>query len=163
MSGAMELSVMVTKIYKRLLLFPMPTIAAMNGHTFGAGAFISMCCDWRIMRKDCGRICFPEAKLGINISEGWRELISMKLTPQTARTALLTAKQYNTVEAMESKMIDRVIDTNQNNELFMTQCIAFGQELSPLGKNGRNYTRLKMDLYYPAVHGFENYNGISKL
>lgn len=163
MSGAMELSVMVTKIYRRLLLFPMPTIAAMNGHTFGAGAFISMCCDWRIMRKDCGRICFPEAKLGINISKGWRELISLKLTPQTARTALLTAKQYNTSEALESKMIDKVLDTGSGNWMFMKTCIAFGQKLSPLGKHGMNYKRLKYDLYYPIVHGFDSYDGISKL
>ena len=60
MSGALELSKMVSKIYKRLILFNMPTIAALNGHTFGAGAFISMCCDWRLMRKDCGKICLNE-------------------------------------------------------------------------------------------------------
>lgn len=72
MSGALELSKMVTVLYKRLLLLGMPTVAALNGHTFGAGAFVAMCCDWRLMRGQSGKMCFPEAKLGLNLSPGWR-------------------------------------------------------------------------------------------
>ena len=165
LSGAHELSVMVSKIYKRLILFNMPTIAALNGHTFGAGAFIAMCCDFRIMRKDCGKICFPEVKIGINISEGWRELISLKLTPSTLRTSILTGKQWTSSEALKGEMIDKVIGTNNNNDKFINKCIAFGQSLTPLAHNRENYTRLKMDLYYPAVNALDNYTGlkVSKL
>ncbi len=101
---------MISKIYKRLIIFNMPTICAINGHTFGAGAFIAMCCDWRLMRKDCGKICFPEVKIGINISEGWRELLQLKLPPQTLRTAILTAKTFNSMEALNGKIVDKVID-----------------------------------------------------
>ena len=32
----------------------MPTIAAINGHAFGAGLFLSLVCDFRVMNKDAG-------------------------------------------------------------------------------------------------------------
>lgn len=161
MSGALELSKLITTVYKRLLLLNMPTIAALNGHTFGAGAFIAMCCDWRLMRKDCGRVCFPEVKIGINVSEGWRELISLKLPPQTLRTAILTGKQFTTSNALSGKLIDQELDTRPDE--FIKRCIQFGQQLSPLAHNRENYSRLKMDLYYPAVNAMQHYSGISKL
>ena len=41
----------------------MPTIAALNGHTFGGGVFIAMACDWRIMLENSGNLCFPEIKV----------------------------------------------------------------------------------------------------
>ena len=88
--------------------------------------------------------------------------MSIKLTPQTVRTAILTAKQFSPAEALESGMVDQVVDA-QNSELFVKQCVRFGQQLSPLAHNRDNYVRLKMDLYYPAVRGFDNYSGLSKL
>ena len=165
MNGAWELSKMVSKIYRKLLLLNMPTIAAINGHTFGAGAFIAMCCDWRVMRKDSGKICFPEVKIGYNINErsGWRELISLKLTPTTLRTAMLTSKEFTSSDALKAQMIDKVIDTNNDNDKFIEKCIAFGQSLTPLSHNRENYSRLKKDLYYPVVNGLDNYTGLSKL
>lgn len=163
MSGALELSKFITKIYRRLLLFNMPTIAALNGHTFGAGAFIAMCCDFRLMRNNSGRICFPEVKLGLNISEGWRELLSLKLTPTTLRTAILTGKQWTTSEALNGELIDKVIDTNNDNNKFIDKCVGFGQQLSGLAHNRGNYSRLKYDMYYLAVNGMDNYAGLSKL
>lgn len=38
----------------RLLSFPMPCIAAMNGHTYGGGLAFAFSYDYRIMREDRG-------------------------------------------------------------------------------------------------------------
>ncbi|HIF98589.1 MAG TPA: enoyl-CoA hydratase/isomerase family protein, partial [Myxococcales bacterium] len=50
----------VLAIMSRLLTFPAITVAAMNGHAFGAGAQIALAHDYRIMRKDRGYFCMPE-------------------------------------------------------------------------------------------------------
>ena len=63
------------KVITRVLTFPLPTIAAINGHSYGAGAFLAICHDYRIMREDRGYICFPEAKLGVHF--GFPVLIEM--------------------------------------------------------------------------------------
>ena len=52
----------VLAIMRRVLTFPAITVAAMNGHAFGAGAQIALAHDYRIMRKDRGYFCMPEIK-----------------------------------------------------------------------------------------------------
>ena len=38
----------------RMITLPVPTIAAVNGHAFGAGFMFALCHDYRIMRQDRG-------------------------------------------------------------------------------------------------------------
>jgi enoyl-CoA hydratase/carnithine racemase len=42
----------VHTIYSRLLTFPMATVAAVQGHAFGAGAMLASSHDFQIMRAD---------------------------------------------------------------------------------------------------------------
>ena len=48
----------MNEVFKKLMLAPMPTIAAINGHAYGNGAMISCACDFRFMTADRGFFAF---------------------------------------------------------------------------------------------------------
>ena len=52
---------------RRLILFPVPVVGALNGHAFAAGCFVALACDFRIQREDRGWICVSEVDVGVPI------------------------------------------------------------------------------------------------
>jgi len=55
--------VFISEFYKllaRFMCFPIPTVAAINGHAFAGGCLLAMAQDYRIMRDDRGFICMNE-------------------------------------------------------------------------------------------------------
>ncbi len=98
----------VYRLLARLLEFPAPTVAAINGHAFAGGGMMALACDWRVMRVDRGYFCLPEADIGLVFIPGMNELITHRLIPSTAREAMLTGRRYDSAQCLEAAIIDRV-------------------------------------------------------
>lgn len=77
------------KMFKRILTYPMLTVAAINGHAFAAGAFLSFSHDFRFMRDDRGWICLPEVDLGIPLGQ-----VFLAITRRVMPESLLEEMQY---------------------------------------------------------------------
>jgi len=96
--------------------FPYPTIAMMNGYTFGAGFNLAMVCDIRIAVDDI-RMGMPAAKLGVVYHpEGIKQYIHA-LGFSTAREVLFTAKTYKGPEAKEKGMVDYLVPQDWEQRL----------------------------------------------
>ncbi|RZL77919.1 MAG: enoyl-CoA hydratase/isomerase family protein [Rhodococcus sp. (in: high G+C Gram-positive bacteria)] len=96
----------VQALFSRILTLPLPTVAAVNGHAFGAGAMLGIAHDYRVMRSDRGYYCFPEVDIHIPFTPGMAALIQAKLTPQTAITAMTTGHRYGGTEAHTGGLVD---------------------------------------------------------
>jgi enoyl-CoA hydratase/carnithine racemase len=96
----------VQELFARTLAFPGPTVAALQGHTFAAGAMLALAHDFRVMRGDRGYFCLPEADINIPFTPGMDALIRCKLTPAAAVEAMLTARRYGGDDALAAGIVD---------------------------------------------------------
>ena len=108
-------------IFKRLLLFPVPAIAAINGHAYGNGAIISCACDFRFMRKDKGFFCFPEVDVSIPFLPGMIGFVR-KAVPEHLFNLMLLSGQRMTAADLESA---NVIVKACDQETLLPDAIAF--------------------------------------
>lgn len=98
----------VHTVFARFLTFPMATVAAVNGHAFGAGAMIATSHDFRVMRADRGFYCLPEVHLGMPFTVGMNALISTRLGNQVALEAMTTGTRYGAAQAQARSIVDEV-------------------------------------------------------
>ncbi|MEU9131396.1 enoyl-CoA hydratase-related protein [Kitasatospora sp. NPDC048540] len=107
---AAEYVTSVQELLARLLTLPVVTVAALQGHTFAAGAMLSLAHDFRVMRGDRGFWCLPEAEINIPFTAGMSALIQARLAPQTAHEAMTTARRYGGHDALAAAVVDRTAD-----------------------------------------------------
>lgn len=100
----------VHELFARFLELPMSTIAAINGHAFGAGAMLALCHDMRVMRTGRGYWCLPEAARTMPFPEGMNALVTTALPANTARLAMLTSHRFAAEEALTAGIVDAVAE-----------------------------------------------------
>lgn len=49
----------------RIMTFPVPTVACINGHAFAGGLLLALACDYRVMRADKGFVCMNEIDMAL--------------------------------------------------------------------------------------------------
>jgi enoyl-CoA hydratase/carnithine racemase len=98
----------VQELFARVLTLPVPTVAAVNGHAFGAGAMLAMAHDFRVMRADRGYFCFPEADINIPFTPGMAALIQGKLTPAAAIASMTTGRRFGGADASTFGLVDEI-------------------------------------------------------
>jgi enoyl-CoA hydratase/carnithine racemase len=96
----------VYALLARFLTFPMPTVAAVNGHWFGAGALLGLAHDRRVARTDRGWFCMPEVTMGYGIAAPLVELLRATMPTAAFRSACATAARIPATEAHALGFVD---------------------------------------------------------
>jgi len=94
-------------LFKKLLLYPVPVIAAINGHAFGNGAILSCACDFRFMRSDKGFFCFPEVNIGIPFLPGMIAWTKKAMPYYKFQELKYTGKRAGAVELEKDHVIHK--------------------------------------------------------
>ena len=133
--------------YTLMMQYPMPIIAAINGHTFGNGCVIACACDFRFMRSDRGYFCFPEVDMSIPFIPGLLDVI-LKVIPQYRfNEMLLSGRRLSGDELKEDKVVEQ---TFEGADALLEGALAYAKTFS----KGRGiFAEHKRRFHKPAIEG----------
>jgi enoyl-CoA hydratase/carnithine racemase len=127
----------------RIITLPVPSIAAINGHCFGAGLMTALCHDVRIMREDRGFACANEMQLGMAIPRPELALFKHKLPANAFFETVQLARRWTGPTALAAGVVQQTASA----EDLLDAARARAEELAPLGAHRRLYGAQKERLY----------------
>lgn len=99
----------VHALFGKMLGLPVPTVAAIQGHCFAAGAMLAVAHDFRVMRADRGFFCLPEVDIHIPFTPPMASLIQARLSKATAHEAMTTGRRYGGEDAAAAGIVDAAV------------------------------------------------------
>ena len=127
----------VNAMFRRWTLYPKPTVAALNGHTFAAGLFMAAHMDFRFMREDRGWICLPEVDINIPLLPGMIAICQATMSASGFRRMYYTASRLTGPEALGIGFVEGVLPL----EKLLPACVEFAERLA--GKKPATYAEMK--------------------
>lgn len=97
------------QFYWALIDFPIPVIAAVNGHAFGGGLEMILATDFAYAVPGA-RFALTETKIGIMPGGGGTQTLARAIGPRRAKEIIFTGKPFTAAEAHEWGIINRIVE-----------------------------------------------------
>lgn len=98
----------VEELFNKIVNFPYPVIAMINGLAFGAGCELTVCCDIRIGADDI-KMGMPPAKLGLAYPWTGLQRFIQVLGLKSTREIFYTARTYEGERLKELGLVDYLV------------------------------------------------------
>ncbi|NWB99640.1 enoyl-CoA hydratase/isomerase family protein [Pseudomonas gingeri] len=97
------------KVFEFLRTFPKPTIALLNGYTFGGGLEIAACCDF-IVAASTTKLGLPEVKLGVFPSSGGTFRIARRIGIARTKQLVFLGESVSAETALAWGLVDQLAE-----------------------------------------------------
>ncbi|MBC8457132.1 MAG: enoyl-CoA hydratase/isomerase family protein [Deltaproteobacteria bacterium] len=125
---------------KRVLTYPMLTIAAITGHAFAGGGFLSFAHDFRFMRSDRGWLCMPEVDIGMTLGPVFSALSRRAVPMYMFEEMQYTGIRLTAQECVEHHIVKKACHIDD----LMNEALAFAKTLN---KDRELIRRMKMETH----------------
>ncbi|KAI1004004.1 hypothetical protein K3495_g4210 [Podosphaera aphanis] len=143
-------------VFRRLLTYPMPTVALVNGHAFAGGCMLAMYHDYRVMNPSRGFLCLNELDLGIPLQPAMSSIFRQKLKPSIYKLMVLEARRFTGKQALEGGLVDMLGG--------IPEAIALIDERKLAAKPGtRIYGLLRVEMFRETLSYIDNYDKEEKM
>ncbi|HEV2311367.1 MAG TPA: enoyl-CoA hydratase/isomerase family protein [Acidimicrobiia bacterium] len=109
----------VRGLLDRIAAFPVPVIAALNGHALGGGAEVAVAADVRVAADDV-QIGFNQVALGIMPAWGGAERLAQLVGRGRALLAITTGALHDAASAERLGLVDLVVPRPEFDEAWRT-------------------------------------------
>ena len=103
--GRVEL---LNRLVLRLVSFPLPTIAMVDGYAVGAGSNLALCCDL-IVASDRAKFGELFCKIGLAVDGGGTWLLPRLVGMARAKELIFTGDVFDAAEALRIGLVNRVV------------------------------------------------------
>jgi len=113
---------------------PVPVVAALNGPAVGAGACVSLACDYRVTHAE-NTVAFNFCKIGIHPGMGGSHYLPRLIGAGRAAKVLLGADRFTGAEAHGLGIIDEILP----EETFLAEAVSLASSIacnSPVAVRG---------------------------
>ena len=128
----------------RLALLNAPTVACINGNAYAGGAIVASAADFRLMRSDRGRFCFPEVDIKIPFTQISSDIGQLLPNQQAVKNMMLTGIAYTGIECAELQIVDAIYPQDQLQEEALNLA-------KILASKDRNTYCINRNLLRPAI------------
>lgn len=116
----------LNSVFRRLVSYPLITIAAINGHAFAGGAILCSAFDFRYMRSDRGYFCLPEIDLGIPLFLGMNAILSSAIPEAVLREMQMTGVRLTADMCLDHKIVKGAFHVDQ----LMDEVLKFAHQVN---------------------------------
>jgi enoyl-CoA hydratase len=95
-----------------LVDLPLPVIAAVNGHAYGGGLELALCCDF-MYASSRARFALPEVTLGIMPGMGGTQNLPRAIGERRAKELIMTGQAFNAEQALAWGLLNQAIEPDQ--------------------------------------------------
>ena len=145
------------RAFMALMDLPLPVIAAVNGHAFGGGLEIALCCDF-IYAARSARLALSETRLGLMPGGCGTQNLPRAAGERRAKELILTAQAFEAQQGYDWGIVNRVCDNALEEALSTAEKISENAPLAVRQAKKSIHYGLQMDLATGYRFEIEAYN-----
>ena len=128
-----------SKLGRRMLAFPTPIIGVCTGHAIAKGAFLLLCCDYRIGCAGNFKIGLNEVAIGMTMHNAGIEMARNRIPRNYLTRSIINAELYPPETAVLAGFLDHVVEEDQ----LMDTAQAVAKQMQSLNMTAHHGTKLR--------------------
>jgi enoyl-CoA hydratase len=117
----------LTATFVELFEFPLPIVAAVNGHAIAGGCILACACDYRLMSEGKGTIGVPELIVGVEFPTVALEIMRHSVAANELHALIYTGHTCAPGEARDRGLIGEVVPAEQLQSRALEIATRMGQ------------------------------------
>jgi enoyl-CoA hydratase len=140
---------LINRLFLRLYAFPLPTVAALNGHAVAGGMILTLCCDYRIAPRGEFRFGLAEVRVGIPYPVAAMAVVLAELPRPASRYLVQLGRSMGPEESAHHGVLDELAEPGE----VMTLARRTAQEFASMPNSA--YSRQKRQVRAEVIERVE--------